>query len=133
MGNKGYTVLETFVVIALITAVAVFFTVYTDGVRAKGRDAARVAAVREITNALALYNTSNGFYPAAAETKLTGEDPLSRALVGGKLLPAMPVDPRSPNFEYTYQSDGASYQLMFCLETESIKGYPKGCDNKIIP
>ena len=133
MGTKGYTVLETFVVIALITAVAVFFTVYTDGVRAKGRDAARVAAVQEIVKALALYNTGSGFYPASAETKLTGEDPVSRALVGGKFIPAMPVDPRRPNFEYTYRSNGASYQLTFCLETESIKGYGKGCDNKIIP
>lgn len=133
MGSKGYTVLETFVVIALITAVAVFFTIYTEGVRAKGRDAARVAAMREIAKALALYSAGNGSYPAAAETKLTGEDPVSRALVGEKLIPAMPVDPRHPSFDYAYQSNGTSYQLIFCLETESIKGYRKGCDNKIIP
>ena len=132
--KRWHTALELFLAAALIAAVVILFFVFTEDARAKGRDSARMAGLSEIAKALALYYSGSVGYPISKERLvLSGTDPVSLKLVEKKNIPAMPTDPRSPLFNYAYRSYGKSYELSFCLETESIKGYRKGCENTLVP
>lgn len=75
--NKGFTLVELLVVVAIIGLLAGIAVVSVNSVRVKARDAKRIADVKQIQNALELYNnTKGGQYPLTsagnAETVLTG-------------------------------------------------------------
>lgn len=74
--NKGFTLVELLVVVAIIGLLAGIAVVSVNSVRVKARDAKRIADVKQIQNALELYNnTKGGQYPPTAAIKdvKTGE------------------------------------------------------------
>jgi len=99
--NSGFTLIELLIVVAIIGLLASVVLVGLGGFRARGRDARRIADLRETQNALELYYTKNNQYPDASDwvdlkTKLTG------AVIG---VTTISNDPLSPSKTYEYGVD----------------------------
>jgi len=68
--KKAFTLIELLVVIAIIGLLATVSVIALNNARAKGRDAKRVADVKQIQTALELFFNDKGRYPTAAEFSL---------------------------------------------------------------
>lgn len=135
--KTGFTLIELLVVIAIIGILATITMVSINDLRARARDDRRVADMKAIRDALAMYQVQKVTYPSfPTETRLTGSDAFSAELISERLIQNVPFDPTnvSPYF-YTYQSssDDSSYILKFCLETDYLKAYVQGCGNSVGP
>ena len=131
---RGFTILELLVVIAIIVMATILVLALLNGARERSRDSRRLEDMRSIETALNLYAANNaGVYPVATpvETINGTTDTMSLALLGADVIPTIPVDPQHPNSVYTYLSDGNTYTLSFCLETDTIQSYTQGCGNTI--
>ena len=108
--ERGFTLVELIVVIAIVglLATVIFFAI--DSARAHGRDTARVASIAQLQLALKLYHDEHGSYPTITSdpefgTCETGGDMASlrgasfkgdgcmNVLVKEGFLPALPVNP----------------------------------------
>lgn len=137
--DRGFTLIELLIVVAIIGLLASVVLVGLGGFRARGRDARRIADLREAQNALELYYTRNNTYPvisgaeswASLKTSLTG---------GGIGVATISNDPLSPSrtYEYGVSSDQQNYVLEAVLEdtnnsalTEDVDGtiYGVNCDD----
>jgi len=61
--QSGFTLIELLVVISIIGLLASVVLVAVNAARAKGRDARRVADIRQLATALSLYYAANNDYP----------------------------------------------------------------------
>ncbi len=132
---RGFTIIELLVVMAIIAILASGMLALFTSTQEKSRDTRRMEDVRELQKALSLYYIDNNQYPAAASTiDLTGSDSVSTTLVNAGTIPAIPRDPVTPTYEYTYQSASpGTYTITFCLETDRIPNYAEGCSNTVTP
>lgn len=135
--TKGFTLIELLVVIAIIGLLVAGAMASFGLVQRKSRDSRRMSDVQSIAKALASFVvTTGGVFPiSTTPITLTGSDAFSAMMVQSGAINAIPHDPGSPNFDYTYVSDaqGSTYTISFCLETDSIKSYAQGCGNTITP
>ncbi len=116
MGERGFSLIELLVVIAIIGILTTIIMASLSQARKRGRDARRVADVRQLQLALELYYDGNGKYPTALS-----------ALSGPGYIPAIPHDPGN-GYDYAYvalqgaganAADCASYHLGTRLEIYS--------------
>ncbi len=113
--KRGFTLIELLVVIAIIGILSSIVLASLNSARKKGRDARRVADVKQLQLALELYYDAQGQYPATTT---------AANLVTPGYIAAIPVDP-STNVSYMYSgidtnsSAGSceSYHLGAVLET----------------
>jgi type II secretion system protein G len=135
--QSGFTLIELLVVIAIIGILASIVLASLNSARAKSRDARRLADADAIKKALTLYYNDNQAYPISdsATTTIDGTDAVSTALSGAGHITAVPSDPQTPTYDYTYRTDatGSTYNLSFCMETNSNRTYPQGCGNTMKP
>lgn len=115
--QKGFTLLELLIVVAIIGLLASMILVGLSSFRTKGRDARRVADLRQIQNGLEIYYTKNLRYPAASGDALSTWGALSGALssVGIKQTPQDPLGTAS-SYAYAVDTGGQSYVLMTTME-----------------
>ena len=135
-GTAGYTVIELFIVVAIISLLASIIMAVFATTQQKTRDTRRIADVDSIRKSLALYATNGGVYPVATtKTVLDSNSSVITALVEDNAISTAPQDPLDPLYQYEYITDaaGTTYTLFFCLETNTINGYSKGCVNTLIP
>lgn len=118
--RKGFTLIELLIVIAIIGLLASIVLVGFGSFRARGRDARRVADLRETQNALELYYTKNNAYP---DPSTTVDWPgfstfLINAGIGVSNIPSDPLG--DPLRSYSYGSDATgnfqNYVLAATLE-----------------
>jgi len=115
--KKGFTLIELLIVVAIIGLLASVVLVGLGGFRARGRDARRIADLRETQNALELYYTKNNAYPAAAvgdvwvglKTTLTG------AGIGVTTISNDPLG-SSRSYQYGVSGDFQNYVERATLE-----------------
>jgi prepilin-type N-terminal cleavage/methylation domain-containing protein len=133
MKNKqGFTLIEILIVVAIIGLLASIVLVGLGAFRTRGRDARRIADLRETQNALELYYTKNQRYPA-----LSGGDSwasLTSSLIGAGIgVSSIANDPLYPDRSYRYgiANDGQSYVLAVTLEDSSNPALKDDTDGSI--
>lgn len=90
--SRGFTLIELLVVIAIIGVLSSIVLASLNSARQKGRDARRLADVKQLQLALELYYDANSSYPATLSTA---------ALVTPGYISVIPTDP-SNNAAYAY-------------------------------
>lgn len=134
--QEGFTLIELLVVIAIIGLLASIVLVSLSGARAKSRDARREADIKQIMNALELYNNSNnGKYPVnttAASVKDATNGLAAKGLTVS-FISAIPDDPNSSQHYYWISNaSGASVCVGAVLETTPPAG-TQTCANGLVP
>lgn len=136
---SGFTLIELLVVVAIIGVLSSIVLVSLNTARLKGRDAAREEEIHSIQNALELYFTENGYYPASGGAASpnggwSSSNDSSWAMLQTKLAPyisKLPTDPaQSPSgwgatgnvFSYFSLGYGCSqhwYMIVYHLESST--------------
>ncbi len=132
--KKGFTLIEILIVIAIMGFLSSIVLVGMSGFRAKGRDAKRIAEMREVQNALELYFSAYGRYPTDTDWASLSTTILDAGIGVNK----MPVDPINKD-PYIYQyapavgNSPSSYILGAVLEdpknsqlNDDVDGQPAG-------
>jgi len=121
--NKGFTLIEMLVVVAVIGLLASLILVGLSSFRTRGRDTRRVADTKEVQNGLELYYMKNGQYPVVSGGDATTrwaalEQELVEAGIG---VTKLPQDPTAPTRSYDYgaPSDGQKYVIAVPIEDPS--------------
>ena len=125
--KRGFTLIELLVVIAIIGILASIVLASLDSARKKGRDARRIADLKQIQLALELYYDAHGQYPTAA---LEGTN-----LVSEGFISVLPSDPSNQQ-AYSYQAWAvtgsaatcSSYHLGASLETAGASALSDDAD-----
>ncbi|OWK26705.1 MAG: hypothetical protein US76_02695 [Parcubacteria group bacterium GW2011_GWA2_38_13b] len=137
-GVFGFTMVELLVVVAIIGLVVSLVLASFSIVQQKSRDARRVVDVDTLVKALHLYNNSFSVYPIY-DGYITGIDTVSADLKNSNILKSVPLDPINQQvggiiYKYNYfSSNGVSFQIQYCLETDSIINTKQGCENYARP
>lgn len=111
MNNKGFTLIEILIVVFIIGLLSSIVLVGLGSFRARGRDARRIADIRETQNGLELYYGKFGSYPAGTWNGL--KKTLVDAEVG---ITSISDDPSGGNAHYQYGTNGQNYVLGAKLE-----------------
>ncbi|MBT9171369.1 MAG: Type II secretion system protein G [Actinobacteria bacterium] len=123
--KKGFTLIEILVVVAIVGLLSSVVLVGLGPFRARGRDARRIADLRQTQNALELYFVRNGLYPNSINWP-----GLTSALIGARIgVNSIPNDPTSGwNYGYCRAAPG-NYVLGAHLEdtnNPALRQYPSG-------
>ena len=124
-GEKGFTLIEILIVVAIIGMLSSIVLVGLGSFRSRGRDARRAADLREIQNALELYYAKNGVYPEGQGVTVSSLG-LQNEGIGVTKIPSDPGDGT-----YMYGSNKKSYVLSATLEEEAAAVLKDDIDNDI--
>ncbi len=124
--KKGFTLIEILVVVAIIAILSSVVLIGLGPTRRAGRDARRVADLRQIQNALELYFNKCGYYPGGVANPACGAAgggdtyaTMVTALIGTPTLGIANV-PNDPNVGGTYffadPAPGTTYVLGATME-----------------
>src|SRR3989344_6514315 len=108
--RSGFTLIELLVVIAIIGLLSSVVLASLNGARSRGRDARRVADLKQIQVALELYYSQNTFYPTVTSA------------LAPSFIAVVPKDPSSGSAAYGYNPGGSPAQT-YCLGA-TIEGTP---------
>lgn len=113
--QKGFTLVELLVVVAVIGILSTLLVANFIGVRQRGRDAQRKSNLRQIQSALELYRADQSGYPSSlpvcggAFTSTDGK---------ATYMQKVPCDPSSTSYTYS-STDTTKYTLIGCLENSN--------------
>lgn len=126
ISKRGFTLIELIIVVAIIGILASIVLVGLGGFRAKGRDARRIADLRQTQNALELYFAKCGVYPGTSgsgtggcvSTAVNTWALLTTALTGAGIgVNQIPDDPLTGrDYGYCEASVGSRYTVGGVLE-----------------
>lgn len=118
--NKSFTLIELPVVIAIIGLLSTIVLVSVGSVRAKGRDAKRIADLKALQQAVEMYQVENGSYPLGCRAGWSGHSPgygdcdIDYIQNISSYISKLPIDPKwdSGDYGYLYRSDGNNYSIL---------------------
>ena len=136
MKNKGFTLIEASVAIAIIVLLVIIILFSIDAIKSKGRDICRISDIKLIQEGLSMYYNEYSFYPGSeGRIEIDGNDIMSQVLIDNEIMSGVPIDQLNrDNYKYYYESlfDQSDYELIFYLETDSILNRVQG-ENIIYP
>jgi prepilin-type N-terminal cleavage/methylation domain-containing protein len=132
--NKGFTIIELLIVVAIIGILAAIIVASLNNARARGRDVRRIRDIQEMHNAIELYIAQNGYAPTIGDpvcgdpntggsqcytTEFSGG--LSWADLQSELSPYIPKLPKDPcGIEcYVPNGPGLKYRGYFAYVYEA--------------
>ncbi len=121
--QRGFTLIELLVVIAIIGLLSSVVLASLNGARKKGRDARRLADLKQMQVALELYYGENNAYPVltTVNTTMAGFITALTPLVTAGAMPTVPTDPNSSGiYYYKTTAAGTFYCLGANLETTPL-------------
>ncbi|MFH1346887.1 MAG: prepilin-type N-terminal cleavage/methylation domain-containing protein [Spirochaetota bacterium] len=128
--NKGFTLIEILIVIAIIGLLSSVVLVGLGSFRARGRDARRIADLRSVQNSLEIYYVKNNSYPVVSNwTDL--RNTLIGAGIGVSVVPNDPLSVSGPTYYYGYSSDKQSYVMSATLEDVNNPALKDDVDNTV--
>ena len=127
MKQRGFTLIEILIVVAIIGILSSVILIGLGSARARARDARRIADLREVQNALELYYSKVGRYPDASEAARWGpvtengtlEKVLRDAGIGVSKIPNDPLGGNS-TYYYLYNEFSGEYYLGANLEEDNL-------------
>lgn len=135
--QKGFTLIELMVVIAIIGLLASVVMVALNNARIKSRDAKRIGDIRQVLTAMEMYYNDNQFYPSAAANQVSNITTLKNDLVPKymSIMPTAPIPADNCNpsglggNDYYWAGNGAGtgnfYTITFCLGA-AVNSIPAG-------
>lgn len=142
MIRKGFTLIEILIVVAIIAILASVVLIGLGPTQRIGRDARRIADLRQVQNGLELYFNKCGYYPGITQpTPLCGPysedntwvgvaDTLRGSNIGVTQIPNDPLGGRS-YFYSAATTNGASYVLGARLEDTGNQALIQDIDGEI--
>lgn len=127
---RGFTLIELLVVIAIIGMLASIIMASLNNARTKGKDAARISAVKSLKLAMELYYSDNGGYPTSAGSA-DGDVLLSDATIVAALVPKyIPVMPSNltADADHYYgggKTSGVAKRYGLYVYTDAAAGFCK--------
>jgi prepilin-type N-terminal cleavage/methylation domain-containing protein len=137
--NKGFTLMELLIVVAIIGLLASMILVGLSSFRSRGRDARRVADVKQVQNGLEIYYASQSKYPLVSySSALDSWNNLGAAFKIANIgISQVPQDPLGEEHSYGYASDPddgsnpQSYIIAVLLEDSSNQSLKNDLDGTI--
>lgn len=119
--SSGYTMIELLVVATIIIVLTAIGLVSYRSVGYSARNGKREADIETVRQALVLYRTDNAAYPA-----VTGKSAANFAsmitTIQSYISAAAITDPSNESpYQYTYQSDGATFSVCFTEEPDATE------------
>ncbi|MEK7566814.1 MAG: type II secretion system protein [Patescibacteria group bacterium] len=134
--RQGFTIIELLVVVTIAVFILSMVSISFRDAKARGRDARREEDLKQIQNALNIYQINRRQFPVCPLTVLDGSsDCLAQALLGDNVTNVLSIDPlhggtgtcsAGGSYVYCYESDGSDYILRYNLETDTIIGKSAG-------
>lgn len=115
--NQGFTFIEVLVTISIIAIISAMALATYSRAQKKSRDAKREVDLKQIQIALEMCKTDEGSYPS-------GDGFLAGSMICGTktYMSEVPVDPSSPDQDYTYApgdcGTGDCYSYSLCADKE---------------
>jgi prepilin-type N-terminal cleavage/methylation domain-containing protein len=130
--NKGFTLVEILIVVAIIAILAGVAFTGLSGVQGQARDTTRIANLEAVRTYLEAYNTKCGHYPGIADTRtacnatIATWGDLTTVMSSAGITTKLPNDPiASRNYYYgvdtTANQEGLRYVVGAWLEKDSNK------------
>lgn len=129
--NKGFTLVELLVVVAIIGLLASIVLVSLNTARQKARDTRRLGDLRQVAIALELYydNNNNAYPTVIGCTTANWTGTMSTALEGGGYMTEVPVDPiNNATYFYAYSSPTPSTEYVLKARLEITTNPALGTD-----
>lgn len=117
LNQKGFTLVELLVVVAIIGILSTLLTANFIGVRQRGRDSQRKSNLRQIQSALELYRADQAGYPPTANFPACG-GVFTNQSGTTTYMQKVPCDPNGGSYSYT-STDTTRYTLIGCLENSN--------------
>jgi prepilin-type N-terminal cleavage/methylation domain-containing protein len=141
--RKAFTLIELLVVIAIIGILATMAVVSFGSARVKARDAKRASDIKQVYNAVEMYNDEYGHYPNTNGVWTSFDSPrykvnpiinpnaanLTEALQSWLSGAADPKRTSSNDSGYLFYSNGTEYCILFYLTPENLNNYPESLWN----
>jgi prepilin-type N-terminal cleavage/methylation domain-containing protein len=130
--NKGFTLIEILIVVAIISILASIVLVGLGAFRGRGRDARRISDLRSTQNALELYYTKYQAYPSISggDSWVSLTNSLSGAGIGVTVIPNDPLKP-TKTYHYGVSGDNQKYVLAADLEDSNNPSLKDDTDGTI--
>ncbi len=131
--QKGFTIIELLVVVAIIGLLASVILVAVGNARIKGRDARRLSDMTQVKSGLDIYYNFGSGYPSTATWDNAQNNLLVLSCAAGESTfkpPQDPINNTTPAFDYVYTQGGtatsgcggtvySNYKIQFTTEGDT--------------